>query len=675
MINLPTFVKRFPLRGNLFFLFAGVMAIVSALIFDSCKPDSEPEPAPGIIQLVGVNIGLLPIDLSNSSKNTELPVDHSIQISFSTAIDSATAVSSIRLYTGSDTASVAIGLADGRKKVTLVPGAALLNNKDYVILIKKTLRGKAKETFAGFSVSFKTIPATLRLDQFLIDGVDALTSNNIRTINRVFSSMDVFSTEVDISNLGGAPLTMVSPEGNVPLVFTWENDKTLLITASTTLTGLLRHRIVFNSSLKGINGEPFNQPAEVFYTELDPKPKMPLLTDDELLTKVQEQTFRYFYDFAEPNSGLARERNSSGNLVTSGGSGFGIMALIVGMERGFITRDQGISHMKKMVTFLENADRFHGAWSHWIDGTTGKVIPFSTKDNGGDLVETSFLVQGLITFRQYLDQSIAEEKQLADRITLLWEGVEWDWYRRDNQNVLYWHWSPQYNWDMNFAMYGYFEQQITYFLAAASPTHSIPKEVYTNGFGRNGNIKTGQSYYNIVLPLGTPSPLFWVHYSYLGLDPHFSDDYANYWDQNVNASLINHAYCASNPRNYVGYSDSCWGLTSSDNQNGYDAHSPSNDLGVITPTAALSSFPYSPEESMKALKFFYYTLGDRLWGPYGFYDAFNITEGWTADSYLAIDQGPIVVMIENYRTGLLWNLFMSAPEVQAGMTKLGYLKN
>ena len=225
---------------------------------------------------------------------------------------------------------------------------------------------------------------------------------------------------------------------------------------------------------------------------------------------------------------------------------------------------------------------------------------------------------------------------------------------------------------MNFALSGYFEEQITYFLAAASPTHTIPKIVYTNGFGKNGAIVKNNTYYGYTLPLESPSPLFWVHYSYLGLNPHFSDDYANYWTQNVNASLINHAYCVANPKRWAGYSDECWGLTASDNQNGYAAHSPGNDLGVIAPTAALSSFPYTPVESMKALKFFYYTLGDRMWGDYGFYDAFNISEGWTAKSYLAIDQGPIIVMIENYRTGLLWNLFMSSPEVQPAMTKLNF---
>jgi hypothetical protein len=312
-------------------------------------------------------------------------------------------------------------------------------------------------------------------------------------------------------------------------------------------------------------------------------------------------------------------------------------------------------------------------WPHWIDGNTGKVIPFSSKDNGGDLVETSFLIQGLITFRQYLKPADTVGNNLINRITTMWEEVEWDWYRKNNENVLYWHWSPTYTWDMNFAMYGYFEQQITYVLAAASPTHGISKIVYTNGFARNGNIVQNNTYYGINLKLGGLFPLFWTHYSYLGLDPHFSDDYADYWEQNVNATLINRAYCVANPKNYAGYGEQCWGLTSSDNQSGYGAHSPANDSGVITPTAALSSFPYTPDESMMALKFFYYTLGDKLWGPYGFYDSFNLSSGWVASSYLAIDQGPTIVMIENHRTGLLWNLFMSAPEVQSATAKLNFV--
>jgi hypothetical protein len=452
-----------------------------------------------------------------------------------------------------------------------------------------------------------------------------------------------------------------------------KKDSGVTVSPASPLKYWTQYNLTVKTSLRSASKKNLDSDFSIkIITPLDPTPKFPTITEDELLTKTQQQTLKYFHDFAHPASGMARERNSSGNTVTTGGTGFGIMAIIVGMERNFITRTQGIQQLNKIVTFLEKADRFHGAWSHWVDGNTGKVIPFSTKDNGGDLVETSFLVQGLITFRQYLKPVDTVGNNLIKRINLLWEGVEWDWYRKSNEQVLYWHWSPNYNWDMNFPLYGYFEEQITYVLAAASPTHSIPKSVYTNGYGKNGAIKTGNTYYNIKLPLGTPSPLFWVQYSYLGLDPHFTDDYANYWEQNVNASKINYAYCVANPKKYPSYSGECWGLTSSDNQSGYSAHSPENDLGVITPTAALSSFPYTPVESMKALKFFYYTMGDKLWGEYGFYDAFNVSEVWTANSYLAIDQGPIVVMIENYRTGLLWNLFMSAPEVQAAKIKLDF---
>ncbi len=484
-----------------------------------------------------------------------------------------------------------------------------------------------------------------------------------------------FSEPIDHESAMTA-IYITTSTGDIALNYSFSNaDSIVTIQPTTPFKYLKVYYLGISAELTSLTKKKLDANKSVtIVTTFDTSDKFPRIADNALLDSVQSRTFKYFYNFAHPASGMARERNTSGNTVTSGGSGFGIMALIVGMERNFITRTQGVEHMDKVVSFLETADRFHGAWSHWIDGNTGKVIPFSTKDNGGDLVETSFLVQGLLTFRQYLEPSDTVGNNLINRINTLWETVEWDWYRKNNSNVLYWHWSPNYNWDMNFALSGYFEEQITYVLAAASPTHSIPKEVYSNGYGKNGGIVKNNLHYGIKLPLESPAPLFWVQYSYLGLDPHFSDEYANYWEQNVNATLINRAYCIANPRKYVGYSEDCWGLTASDNQDGYNAHSPGNDLGVISPTAALSSFPYTPDESMKALKFFYYTLGDRMWGPYGFYDAFNLTQGWTATSTLAIDQGPIIVMIENHRTGLLWDLFMSAPEVNDAFTKLNFTK-
>jgi hypothetical protein len=352
------------------------------------------------------------------------------------------------------------------------------------------------------------------------------------------------------------------------------------------------------------------------------------------------------------------------------------MSIIVGIERGFITRAEGVARWKKSVLFLKNtAQRYHGAWPHWLNGSNGFTVPFSTKDNGADLVETSYLIQGLLTVRQYLNPADPEEAQIMADIQNLWETVEWDWFTRGGQNVLYWHWSPNYNWEMNHQIKGYNECLITYFLAACSPTHPIPASVYHQGWASSGQIANNNTYYGYDLPLGFPygGPLFFAHYSFLGLDPrNLKDAYANYWTQNTHHTLINRAYCVNNPLKKAGYSAQCWGLTASDNHVGYNAHSPTNDLGVITPTAALSSFPYTPNESMEAMRFFYYQLGDKLWGEYGFYDAFNVTEGWYGKTTLAIDQGPIVVMLENHRSGKLWDLFMSSPEVATGASLLGF---
>ena len=414
-----------------------------------------------------------------------------------------------------------------------------------------------------------------------------------------------------------------------------------------------------------------------FVTKLDPTPKFPIISDDSLLTLVQKQTFRYFWDYAHPVSGLARERLGSGETVTLGGSGFGIMSIPVAIQRGFITRAQGLERMNKIVNFLSlsTTDKFHGAFPHWMNGSTGKVIPFGTQDNGADLVETAFFMQGLLTVQSYFKNGNAAEQAMCANIETLWENVEWTWFQQGGQQKLFWHWSPNYGWAINMQIGGWDEALIIYVLAASSPTYPITKAVYDIGWARNGAFKNGKQFYGITLPLGEDygGPLFFAHYSFLGLNPtHLSDQYANYWTQNTAHARINYNYCVTNPHKNYGYGANCWGLTASDIQNSYTASSPTNDVGVIAPTAALSSFPYTPVESMQALHFFYYNLGDKMWGDYGFKDAFNLNTRWFATSYLAIDQGPIVAMIENYRTGLLWNLFMQNTQVQAGLTKLGF---
>ncbi len=408
--------------------------------------------------------------------------------------------------------------------------------------------------------------------------------------------------------------------------------------------------------------------------------------DDAMLDYIQRVHFNYMWDGAEPTSGLARERihldgdypEHDQDVVTTGGSGFGIAGLVVAMERGFITRAQGVERLTRIVNYLERADRFHGVWSHWINGPTGKVKPFGQKDNGGDLVESCFLMQGLLCARQYLDRDNDAEKDLVKRINALWEGMEFDWYTRGGQDVIYWHWSPEYEWEMNFPLEGYNECLIVYVLAAASPTHTVPASCYHKGWARSGGIKSTAAPYGYPLELKhngaeqTGGPLFWAHYSWIGLNPKgLKDQYADYWNVVRNHAMSNYQYCVENPKKYTGYGPDCWGLTASYSTEGYSAHCPGNDLGVITPTAALSSFPYTPEQSMAALKGFY-SRGESIWGKYGFYDAFSPVSGWTLPRYLAIDQCTIAPMIENYRTGLLWRLFMSCPEVQQGLTKLGF---
>ncbi len=420
-----------------------------------------------------------------------------------------------------------------------------------------------------------------------------------------------------------------------------------------------------------------NKPtAKVFDATARPKG----LSDSALLDLVQRQTFRYFWDFAHPVSGMARERSNEDDgygheTVTTGGTGFGVMSIIVAVERKWIGRDTAAKFLLKMLKFLQKAESYHGVFPHWMNGETGKTIPFSRKDDGADLVETSYLFQGLLCARQYFNTDNNDERYLRSMISWLWEDIEWNWFTQGGQDVLYWHWSPNNGWAMNFPVRGYNECLIMYVLAASGERYPVNASVYHRGWAESSNFKNGHEYYGYKLPLGFDQggPLFFSQYSFLGLDPRgLKDRYADYWEQNRNHTLINHAYCVENPKKFKGYGENCWGLTASDTYDGYDAHSPTNDRGTITPTAALSAFPYTPEYSMKALKHFYYDLGDKLWGEYGFLDAFNETKNWVAHSYLAIDEGPIVAMIENYRSGLLWKLFMSCPEINNGLKKLGF---
>ncbi|MBK7213068.1 MAG: Ig-like domain-containing protein [Bacteroidales bacterium] len=614
------------------------------------------------------------IQLHFAAETNNVPLNKDIIISFSCPVDTSKAKSFIYLNdkNGSTMQGIRFTFTNGDSTVTL-KHSNFAKLESYTLVMTSSLKGRNGQSFSGMELKFTTASGVFTLKSIKLENKDFSGSNHPYNIKRQGSSFDLEFSEAIDTNLIKSKFSI---SGSTIFNISVSNDmKSVHLVYPAELGGYRKYTFNVSTALRSATGYNFGGFSNWFITAVDSTLKFPLISDEELLTLIQKQTFKFFYDYAHPASGMARERYGSGDIVTSGGSGFGVMALIVGIERGFITRSEGLTRLDKIVSFLETCDRFHGAWSHWINGSTGKVVPFGQKDNGGDLVETAYMAQGLLTMRQYLNPSVTEESNLISRITALYNGIEWDWYTRGGQSVLYWHWSPNYGWDMNFKIQGYNETLITYVMAAASPTHTIPASAYTIGYARNGGIINGKSFYNYVLPVGFDygGPLFFAHYSFLGLDPrNLSDQYANYWTQNVNHSLINWAYCADNPKNFPNYSESCWGLTASDIPSGYSANEPTNDIGVISPTAAVSSLPYTPEQSMKAIRFFYYILGDKLWGDYGFYDAFDIHSGWWADSFLAIDQGPEVCMIENYRTGLLWNLFMQAPEVQSGLTKLGF---
>lgn len=427
------------------------------------------------------------------------------------------------------------------------------------------------------------------------------------------------------------------------------------------------------------------------------------LSDTALLDLVQRQTFRFFWHGAHPVSGLALERSNTvlaehywdyineawdepnfskttfgPDAGAIGGTGFGIMSIIVAVERGWIDRDTAVRRLIKIADFLINADCFHGIYPHFMNGRTGKTIKFDRLDDAADLVETSYLLMGFLCAREYFKDTAnnAREKYLNKRVTQMWNVANWNWHTK-GENKLYWHWSPNNDFDMNFGIWGWNECLITYIMSASSPTHPISKAVYDGSWTGSNGFKNGNTYYGYKLPLGNydkGGPLFFEQYTFLGIDPKGLKDTIgiDYWEQVRNHTLINRAYCIENPKKYKGYSDKCWGLTAGDSYKGYVAHCPDTDFGVIQPTAAISSIAFTPKESMEAMRYFYDELGNKIWSKYGFVDGFSIHHNWYAKSHLAIDQGPIVVMIENYRTGLLWKLFMNIPEIQNGLKKLGF---
>jgi hypothetical protein len=640
----------------------------------ACK-DSTTTPEPDVFQLLKISTD--EVTLSANRLNTGISPEAIFKIEFTSSIDTNTVKKGILLTQDDSQVALQFEYEDNAATVSVKPATNLSYTSRYSLTLTDALNSEDGAVYAGSVFNFETANGSFRVTSSTV---------NQQTFTSTIRPTNISYDEATIEVQFDSQLEETTFESHFSIVPNVSYDISLspdqsavIIELTEQLNSYQFYTLLVSSSLTDVNDFDFESYTATFQAGVNSTPKFPQISDDELLTKIQHQTFKYFWDFGHPVSGLSRERNSSGETVTIGGSGFGIMSIIVGIERGFITREEGINRLSKIVNFLQDdADRFHGAWSHWLHGSTGDAIAFSSKDDGADLVETAFMAQGLITVREYLNEEDAAENTIHANINTLLSEIEWNWFTRDAEDVLYWHWSPNYGWDMNMRISGYNEALIVYVLAASSSSFGIDADVYHKGWARSGNIRNGNLFYGIELPVGFDfgGPLFFAHYSFLGLNPTgLTDAYADYWTQNRNHTLINRQHSIENPRNYMGYNAESWGLTASDEPGGYSAHEPSRDNGTITPTAAISSIPYTPEESMEAIRHFYYDLGDKLWGEYGFYDAFNPTENWWANSYLAIDQGPIIIMIENHRTGLLWDLFMQAPEVQSALNKLGFSIN
>lgn len=406
-------------------------------------------------------------------------------------------------------------------------------------------------------------------------------------------------------------------------------------------------------------------------------PDTAYLQDRKALDTLQRDTFRYMWEDADPVSGMPYEANFNWDVrpVAIGGTGFGIAAVVAAVDRGWISRDQAVERLLRITRFLKDKTprkQLHGAFPHWINGSTGQAISFGATDVGADIVETSFLIQGMLIARAYFNGPGVEET-LRKVITEIWEDVDWNWFT-NGEPGLYWQWSARDGFQSHLKILGYNECLITYVLAVASPTHPISRKDYdywTSGDGYESRTSRG---YVIEASMKKPGPLFLVHYSFIGLDPRrIADNYVKhgYFVRNVNHVLSNRAYCLQDAPTANRYGEDCWGLTASQIKDGYAANEPEHDTSTIAPTAALSSMPYTPQYSFQVLANLLGPLKDKVWGENGPYDAFSLRQDWVSDRYLAVDQLPIVCMVENYRSGLLWQMFMSDPDVRRGLTVAG----
>lgn len=454
--------------------------------------------------------------------------------------------------------------------------------------------------------------------------------------------------------------------------------------------------LLFFLALVGHSCQPGPAPGSGGAVAVTTKEVVPFSMDE-----LQERTFAYFWDLALPGNYQIPDRWPKKTFSSIAATGFGLTSYLVGVERGYVTRAEAAERTLHTLQVLRDLPQgpdstgvsgFHGFFYHFLtndQATRYKNVELST-------IDTGLLMAGILSAQSYFDGDSPEEQKIRALADTLYRRVEWDWFLNDSTRL-----SMGYRPERGFLQndwHGYNEAMILLVLALGSPTHPIPAEGWQAWCDTyEWDAFYGQEHLNF-------EPLFGHQYSQMYIDfreiqdPYMKAKGSDYFQNSRMATLTNRAYCMDNPRQFVGYGEDCWGLTACDGPRVLDTiwqgepvqfftyrargASPQRivDDGTIAPTAAGGSVPFAPEVCLPALEYMWTTYYDDLIGEYGFRDAFNPTftfcegceNGWFDTDYLGIDQGPILIQIENHRSGLVWEIMKRNPYIRKGLERAGF---
>jgi len=393
----------------------------------------------------------------------------------------------------------------------------------------------------------------------------------------------------------------------------------------------------------------------------------PSPSDDKFLDQIQRETFKYFVECVNPKNGIVLDRADNFSAPdfqkipgSIAGVGFGLTALAVGAERGWIAKNEAKSRtLATLEFFAEKAEQKNGFFYHFLDMNTGKRFANCEISS----VDTALLLAGVLFAGKYY-----EDPQIARLSRNIFNRVDWRWMKNGTE-FLCMGWKPEEGFLSNYWTQ-YAESLLMYILAMGSTTNGIDRTSWKNLKRIVGKYGGRECIY-------CPS-LFTHQYSHIWVD--FRDKYdgfADYFENSLQATLINRQYCLDSRRSFKTFDDDCWGLTAAIGPDGYCAYGsppgPAQNDGTVAPTAAGASIVFTPEFSIRVLKYFFHEYNKQMWGKYGFSDSLNINRDFFARDAYAINQGPILLMIENLRSKFVWKTFMRIPEVKRGMMKAGFV--